>query len=62
MVADKATGGTKWVYLDSKAPHTHDVRALGVLAGSEEAWLLSGGNDGHLVLYSVPRFLKVGGG
>ncbi|KAF8071219.1 UTP4 [Scenedesmus sp. PABB004] len=61
LVPDKATGTSAWAYLDRKAPHTHDVRALAVLprpGGAEGGLLISGGNDGALVLYDCERFLK----
>jgi hypothetical protein len=69
-VADPTTGAATWAYLEYKAPHTHDVRALALLpargAGvgegegeGEEALLLSGGNDGQLIMYPAERFTKV---
>jgi U3 small nucleolar RNA-associated protein 4 len=59
LVPDKATGVSRWAYLDRKQPHTHDVRALAPLQRPDaEPLLLSGGNDGQVVLYSMPRFLK----
>lgn len=58
-VPDKATGVPAWVYLDRKQPHTHDVRSLAVLTRPDShPMLISGGNDGQLVLYSLDRFLK----
>lgn len=70
-VPDPTSGTTTWAYLEYKAPHTHDVRALAMLpargAGAgegegegEEALLLSGGNDGQLIMYPAERFTKVG--
>ncbi len=54
----KATGVDCWTYLDRKAPHTHDVRALALLERLEAApLLLSAGNDGCVVLYPAGRFL-----
>ncbi len=62
-MADPASpGACTWVFRDVKAPHSHDVRALAVLAppGEEEdAVLMSGAADGQLIMYSAPRFLKV---
>lgn len=43
-----------WVYLSSKRPHTHDVRALCSLGGK----LISAGNDTVLLVHSISRFLK----
>jgi U3 small nucleolar RNA-associated protein 4 len=51
-----ADGAAQWAYLDSKRPHTHDVRALALVAREgEEPLLVSAGNDTQLVLYNVPR-------
>jgi hypothetical protein len=59
LVPDKATGVPHWVFLDRKQPHTHDVRSLTpLLRPDAEPLLLSGGNDGQVVLYSLERFLK----
>ncbi|WIA12120.1 hypothetical protein OEZ85_012193 [Tetradesmus obliquus] len=59
LVPDKATGAPHWVFLDRKQPHTHDVRSLTpLLRPDSDPLLLSGGNDGQLVLYSLERFLK----
>jgi hypothetical protein len=59
LVPDKATGVPHWVYLDRKQPHTHDVRSLTpLLRPDSDPLLLSGGNDGQIVLYSLERFLK----
>jgi hypothetical protein len=50
----------RWVDLDAKRPHTHDVRTLAVVSlPDEEPLLLSGGNDAQLLAHSVPRFLRV---
>lgn len=58
-VQDKATGVPRWTYIDRKQPHTHDVRSLATLLRPEaDPLLLSGGNDGQIVLYSMPRFLQ----
>eukprot|EP00951_Prasinocladus_malaysianus_P022462 scaffold188198_cov28-Prasinocladus_malaysianus.AAC.1 len=46
-----------WVYLDYKRPHTHDVRALAVVAGGGadgDDLLVSGGIDAQLYCYSMP--------
>lgn len=53
-----ADGAAQWAYLDSKRPHTHDVRALAVLAREgEEPLMVSAGNDTQLVLYNVARWV-----
>lgn len=57
---DATTHSSKWVYLHYKQPHTHDVRTLTVLQRpDDDPVLISGANDGQLVMYPVPRFLKV---
>lgn len=50
----------KWLYLDTRRPHTHDVRAMLVLnpAGTDSL-LLTGANDAQLFAYSVSRFQTV---
>ena len=50
----------KWLYLDTRRPHTHDVRAMLVLnpAGADSL-LLTGANDAQLFAYSVSRFQTV---
>lgn len=50
----------KWLYLDTRRPHTHDVRAMLVLnpAGADSL-LLTGANDAQLFAYSVFRFQTV---
>jgi hypothetical protein len=59
LVPDKATGVPHWVFLDRKQPHSHDVRTLtALLRPDSDPLLLSGGNDGQVVLYSLERFLK----
>ena len=59
MIAGKEP---RWEYLQSKRPHTHDVRVLTVFSPSGgDAFLLSGGNDTQMLLHSVPRFTLVGG-
>lgn len=59
LVPDKATGTPHWIYIDRKQPHTHDVRSLAVLERPEfHPLLISGGDDGQLVLYHLERFLK----
>jgi U3 small nucleolar RNA-associated protein 4 len=52
---------SKWVYLDCKRPHTHDVRAMEVIVRSDgqEPLIVSGGNDAQLFCYSVNAFQKV---
>ncbi|KAH7616913.1 putative WD repeat-containing protein PCN [Nannochloris sp. 'desiccata'] len=58
---------SEWVYLSSKRPHTHDVRAMCVasspqssstISGDHTALLFTGGNDTLLLAHSVARFLK----
>ncbi|CAG9462327.1 unnamed protein product [Pedinophyceae sp. YPF-701] len=51
------TGTSTWVYTSSKRAHTHDVRCLGVVRTSAGETLLSGGNDGRVVVYEVGGFL-----
>ncbi len=52
-----------WTYIDSKRPHTHDVRTLVLVQRrAAQPLLLSGGNDAQLIAYVAPLFLKVGGG
>jgi len=61
----------EWVYLSSKRPHTHDVRAMCIASSPQSsntsrdrnaiastALLFTGGNDTLLLAHSVPRFLK----
>lgn len=52
---------SKWVYLDCKRPHTHDVRAMEVIVRSDgqEPLIVSGGNDAQLFCYSVNAFQKI---
>lgn len=58
-VPDKTTGTTRWTYLDRKQPHSHDVRALAALQPRDsDPLLLSGGNDGQIMLFNMPNFLK----
>ncbi|EFJ48124.1 hypothetical protein VOLCADRAFT_91388 [Volvox carteri f. nagariensis] len=52
-----------WVYTHYKRPHTHDVRALALLAlpdgdGGRGAVLLSGGVDAQLIAYPARTFLQ----
>lgn len=57
-----AAGGApeKWVYLDTRRPHTHDVRAMLVVKPpASDALLLTGGNDAQLFAFSVPHFQTV---
>ena len=50
----------KWVYLDTRRPHTHDVRAMLLLTPPDaDSLLLTGGNDAQLFAYSVPHFQTV---
>ena len=50
----------KWLYLDTRRPHTHDVRAMLVLnAAGTDPLLLTGANDAQLFAYSVSRFQTV---
>ncbi|GFR42935.1 hypothetical protein Agub_g3833 [Astrephomene gubernaculifera] len=48
-----------WTYTHYKRPHTHDVRALGVLplGADRGAVLLSGGVDAQLIAYPAQAFL-----
>ena len=50
-----------WVFLSAKRPHTHDVRAMCVVAGKHcpSPRLLTAGNDTQVLNHSVPRFLHV---
>ena len=49
-----------WEYLESKRPHSHDVRAFTVVARPELGPLLvSGGNDARLFAYRTARFTRV---
>jgi U3 small nucleolar RNA-associated protein 4 len=58
-VPDKATGVSRWSYLDRKQPHSHDIRALAALQRPDsDPFLISGGNDGQIMLYNMPKFLK----
>ena len=50
----------KWLYLDTRRPHTHDVRAMLVLnPAATDPLLLTGANDAQLFAYSVSRFQTV---
>ena len=50
----------KWVYLDTRRPHTHDVRAMLVLNPADaDSLLLTGANDAQLFAYSVQHFQTV---
>lgn len=52
-------GVSEWAYVDCKRPHTHDVRALALVAAPDRPTLIiSGGNDTLLVACSVDRFVK----
>ncbi|KAK9820486.1 hypothetical protein WJX72_010807 [[Myrmecia] bisecta] len=54
------TGIDRWVFIDCKRPHTHDVRAMAVIPqpDADSPLLLTGGNDSQLFAYSVSRFTK----
>ncbi len=54
-------GPTAWEYLESKRPHSHDVRAFTVVTGGagQRALLISGSNDARLFAYQIARFTKV---
>ena len=51
----------RWEYLESKRPHTHDVRTLCVVtpANPKVPVLVSGGQDAQLFAYKIPQFTKV---
>ena len=54
------SGEQQWAYLDSKRPHTHDVRALAVIhAAGEEPLLASAGNDTQILVSRVTCFQQV---
>ncbi|KAK9835700.1 hypothetical protein WJX74_006180 [Apatococcus lobatus] len=47
----------QWAHLESKRPHTHDVRALAVVhVAGEEPLLASAGNDTQILVSCVLRF------
>ena len=49
-----------WTYVDTKRPHTHDVRMLVLVQRpSAPPLLMSGGNDAQLIAYDANAFLKV---
>lgn len=49
-----------WTYIDTKRPHTHDVRMLLLVQRpAASPLLLSGGNDAQLIAYDANAFLKV---
>lgn len=55
-----STSPDRWVYADTRRPHTHDVRAmLTVTPPGAEPLLLTGGNDAQLFAFSVPHFQTV---
>lgn len=55
-----STSAEKWLYLDTRRPHTHDVRAMVVLTPPDaDSLLLTGANDAQLFAYSVPHFQTV---
>ena len=50
-----------WVYLDTRRPHTHDVRAMLVTTPPGGGpLLLTGSTDTHLIACAASRFGKVG--
>lgn len=56
-LAATSTSLEKWVYLDTRRPHTHDVRAMLVLTPPDaDPLLLTGANDAQLFAYSVRSF------
>lgn len=53
------TGAGQWVFTHHKRPHTHDVRAMGLVPlGGGRQVLLTGGVDAQLIAYTVPAFLQ----
>lgn len=51
----------RWIYADTRRPHTHDVRAmLTVTPPGADPLLLTGGDDAQLIAFSVPHFQTVG--
>ena len=59
-IAASDSSPEKWGYLDTRRPHTHDVRAMLVLNPADtDPLLLTGGNDTQLFAYSVPHFQTV---
>ena len=51
---------SQWEYLESKRPHSHDVRALAVATAYQQGpVLISGGNDARLFAYRMAKFTKV---
>lgn len=45
--------------MESKRPHSHDVRCLAVVSSpSSGPLLISGGNDAQLFAYRIPAFTK----
>ncbi|KAK9855784.1 hypothetical protein WJX84_010494 [Apatococcus fuscideae] len=47
----------RWAHLESKRPHTHDVRALAVLhVPGHHPLLASAGNDAQILVSRIPRF------
>lgn len=50
----------RWVFTESKRPHSHDVRTLTVATISgRDPILISAGNDAQILVHSVPRFYQV---
>eukprot|EP00775_Hariotina_reticulata_P001961 gene1961-2288_t len=43
LVPDKVTGGLRWLFLDQRSPHSHDVRCLAVLTRPDSHPLLISG-------------------
>lgn len=53
-------GEQQWAHLESKRPHTHDVRALAVVhVAGQEPLLASAGNDTQILVSHVLRFQQV---
>lgn len=52
-------GLPRWLFVDAKRPHTHDVRVLLMLApDGQQPLMLSAGNDTQLVVQKVNRFTQ----
>lgn len=57
LLTDSERGS--WTYIDTKRPHTHDVRMLVLVQRSgAPPLLLSGGNDAQLIAYNANALLK----
>ncbi|CAL8461915.1 g1446 [Coccomyxa elongata] len=47
----------RWVFTESRRPHSHDVRTLTVASiPGRDPVLISAGNDAQILVHSVPRF------